>query len=33
MQVITKKDVIDTVKKLSEADDSQYGRAVRYGFA
>ena len=33
MQVITKKDVIDTVKKLSEADDSQYGRGVRYGFA
>ena len=33
MQVITKKDVIDTVKKLSEADDSQYGRVVRYGFA
>ena len=33
MQVITKKDVIDTVKKLSEADDNQYGRVVRYGFA
>ena len=32
MQMITKKDVIDTVKKLTEADDNQYGRGVRYGF-
>ncbi len=32
MQLITREDVKNTVKKLSKADTSQEGRKVRYGF-